>query len=382
MMMNDDDGVVFDKSSQSPVRVQSESRVSSLKSESSQSSLKSFASIKTPLAGPGRRALAGLWGSAPMMPEMAAIEFVYGDMWHHYYDHVGIPTDDVYARVLSYNYSGQKFNHKSGKAEPFLNRGMDAFRLSDDDPLIVGHASAFPHGGFVVVEKSSSAEEKKRITRKKNLFIIAPYVHNNDTGLCSADHFSFMLNTGKKGLQFHYTKYFPLFEDSPNIGRVTHIHNHLPDCFEIVGRNQMRSSIVGKIVSNPELNRYTDVIQDMLTRQINYPNETRDMKGGVFNKKKKKTRKSNKRLDSLETFDVFTILPIHKIVVIGVRKTSDMFDVTIVVYDRLRHSPTHMFFAFLIEMKEDDMRDDERVELEIARFLHGKTRQYFEDPKI
>ena len=169
------------------------------------------------------------------MTNSTIAEFNYSQMWRHYFDRVGKPSDDVFVRTLTMNYKAEKYNQKTGKTEYFLNRGMDAYVLDDSDPLICAHKeTVFKNGGFVVVEKIYEKQDRERIMKKKNLYIVAPQLHKS--GLCSADHFSFMLNKGcgSRHLHLHYTKYFPMFDDDSNFGGVRHSPNHLPVEFSIL----------------------------------------------------------------------------------------------------------------------------------------------------
>ena len=135
------------------------------------------------------------------------INFEYNEMWHHYVDNVGEPTDDIYVKVYNANYVDNK-----NKCVPFLNHGMDAFKIKDSDPLL-SHG-LFQHGTFVVANKKAN--------RCKNLFIVMPKKQDD---LFVADHFTFFLNKGvskENTLQLHWTLYYPVFG---NIGGATiHIY--------------------------------------------------------------------------------------------------------------------------------------------------------------
>ena len=318
-------------------------------------------------------------------------QFEYMDMWKHYVDKVGTPTDDIFVRVLTRNHQAKKLD-KDGKVRAFLNRSMDAFVLDKNDPMILKYPSLFEFGAFVMADKrdrQDDANEREKSVRKKNLFIVTPRKHADD--FFSADHFSFMLNKGQeKSLHFHETKYYPNIHDEiGNVGRVAHLLNHLPKSFEFVERNKIRwinndgLQKEGPFV-NRELTSMQDPLYDMFTRHL-YSRDSRNhdyQKISTIGGGKKPRYLKKITLMSLEISDMFRTLPIDKVIVIGIKKSSmtlivSKFDVTIVFVDRLYNNPSHMMYAFVVTMSENDMRDDETLEMEITRCMQGKSHYDF-----
>lgn len=137
---------------------------------------------------------------------------------------------------------------------------------------------------------------------------------------------------------------------------------------EIFANGPLEAAALVDMLAMP-VDRMEDVARDSIT-----------IVGGGGEKKSKQSKASNrgKELVSLDIADVFSVLPIHRIIVFGIRRGStEMFDVTIMVYDRLNHAPTHMHYAYAIRMTHERLLDDDSVDFEIAKLLQGKCRDDF-----
>lgn len=297
-------------------------------------------------------------------------QFEYNKMWHHYVQNVGLPTEDIYVKVYNANYVAMKYD-KSEKCIPFLHFGMDAWKLQDSDPLL--KHDLFKYGAFVVADKKAS--------RRKNLFIVGPAKHYD---FFVADHFTFFLNHGVNPLHFHWTTYLP-FLGTPigKNGRSAHALNHMPDSFSLP--NNARDFVNNNShLLTDQLSVYAMPIYDLLSRNFKFPNETRKsyQDQELINGGGKKQRQT-KRFVGSNFSKMFQTLPIHRILVFGLKRpnTHNLFDITVYIQDRLHHAPRSTFICFVITLTREEMYDDNRLQIEIAKKLHGKTRLDFMDLK-
>ena len=301
-------------------------------------------------------------------------------MWKHYVERVGEPTEDIFVRIYSADYVTMKYD-KQKELKPFMHVGMDAWRLPDQDVMIEKH-KLFEYGVFVVADKVHDAIDRGKAVRKKNLFIVTPAKHN---AFFVANHFSFLINKGSSmPLHFHRTSYVPY--DGHLTGRqgaTVHMLNHLPETFVLpsTATEFQRSDMLVE-----GLKGFATPIYDILTRAWRFPNEVRSLTLTKHNPQTGGSRRRHRqqRLTNLGFDYMFRILPIHKILVFGIKRrieNIELFDVTVIVRDRLHHAPNHSDFAFVLEMTGADMHDDERLELEIARCMHNKSWDDFVDIK-
>ena len=335
------------------------------------------------------------------------LHFEYGDMWRHYKDRVGCPTNDVYASTLTPDFRAMKYD-KENRATHFLHRNMDAFRVDSEDELVRRHPF-FRLGAFVIVEKQSSsdAKDRERVERKKNLFLVGP-THHAEMNLVTADHITFVVNRGaKKQLQFHKTMYVPnpsrSHQVDPDsvagaIGRAYRIDNHLTKSFDLVPSNtdpQKWDILVypasasdppkrEPLISAPDLNdrSHARMFHDVLTRHIRFPDEERSSSSPSVDgggRRRNTTRRQKKHRDRAFTgFDLSTMfrtLPIEKVVIIAMASDDIFFDVTVFFFDRLRNKVDNsvMEYAFAFKMKESDLRDVETLEIRVASLVHNMT---------
>jgi hypothetical protein len=263
---------------------------------------------------------------------------------------------------------------------------MTVWKIDPSDDLVKKHSTLFGSGAFVVADREPSSPcGREKINRKKNLFIVAPKYHP-DHDVLSADHFSFLVNKvdPKASLHFHRTTYVPGPDTlDGRTGRVYRVKNHLPEKFAFVGQNKIRvdgDSRDHDFLKNGQLDRVMPAVRDMFTRHIRNPAERRvectsSTGGGRWRRRKSRRNKFN----SINLTDAFRTLPIRRILVVGVRARPDDardFDVLVVFADRLNQEATKkasMEFAFVLKMSGDDLADDERLEMEIAACVRGKT---------
>ena len=324
--------------------------------------------------------------------------FLYSNMWHHYIENVGEPTDDVVVQILKTDYVAMKYeSNKSGNSKPFKHINMNVWKTTDD--YFVQHP--FFEKGCFIAERSTE-KSRDAVMRKKNLFLVGPKEHrfqeSNKTRpdfvetktmtdakiVVSADHLSFVINKGdvnKTPLHFHATFYIPnVTGASEREGFAVHQKGFMETAFELPDKEDFRP--------NGKWNQtMSDTIYDILVRHMCFPAEhrrgpdndgTTTSGGGGRSKKKKIKKKMMKMLDVIDAKEMFRRLPIDTVRIIGVRRL-DKYDVTITFRDRLHHKGGHTDHAFVVEMTQIELTDDEYVESVVAGCMIGKSRYDFED---
>ena len=310
-------------------------------------------------------------------------DFVYRDMWLHYRNNVGNPTDDVYVKVLTPDFKtikAIKYNSATSDNKCFFNKGMTAWKIDSSDEMVIKHPMLFGNGAFVVAD-SLKDDNWEKINRKKNLFIVAPKMYV-DQNLLAADHFSFLVNKidPKMSLHFHRTSYIPGPDTNDGrTGRVYRVKNHLPEHFSFIGHNKIKAGDnYMEFLRNGELDRVLPAVYDIFTRHLNrveerLPIKSDDLKGGGTKQQNKKLKKRTKKFNNIDVTDMFMRLPIGHVLVIGVKTTDSSYDVSVVFNDQLNHDKNRMDFAYVLKMTNDEMMDDEFLEMKIAQCMIGKS---------
>ena len=270
------------------------------------------------------------------------MEFRYSHMYK-FYRNFGDQTDDAFSHM----YEAVKYKATAdtqGPSSPFIARSMQVRRVPTRDKL------DSPTGTFLV----SRAEDNDAC---KRLFVVQPRVYE-EHGILTADHFSFQFNKGASEdskLQLHSTQYVPSAY-VPTTGYKVHAENFVPACFVMPADVD---SFKDDYMRNDVFKARGDFLHSLMTRPMTEPRIVPFTVGGSGGRR-------TRRVTTFE--DMWTVLPIKRILVIGVRN-GDGFDVTVFVYPTLRPAESHSML-----LRSDVERD---FRADIARHYRTYTWEDF-----
>jgi hypothetical protein len=256
---------------------------------------------------------------------------------------------------------------RSGDVVPFLHCGMVARKLSTDDPIVATRPQKYGYGAYIVTNRA----ERDKNARVKNLFIVDVAAKHVEDGLIfTADHFSFMIKhsdkSGKK-LHLHRTEYVPISKER---GRILRSHNHLPLTFELPTSAETFKH--GPLV-RADFKPWASWLYDVITahRIANMS----DQSGGS-------KRRRAARVRRVQTFeDIWWNLPIESILVFAVPTPQHPHhhDVTIIVKDRLRKSPSATWPSFHARVAASEASTDVGIRNIVARAMRDVVWEDFEE---
>lgn len=313
---------------------------------------------------------------------MASIDFDYATMWKHYRDRVGYPTPEVVVKIYSADYVTMK-RDANGSLTPFLTRNMSARRMDNNDPITTRHSTIFRHGGYVVFETDGHTAKARR---KKLLFIVTPVAHHSHThgsSYYTADHLSFVVNEDappSRRLQMHQTSYL---EPGPHVdqdaqGFTARFHNPLPLTFVL--------SQESPPITHPNLRPMSLAIYDILGRP--WTADSRNDKvvvpmasgGGRKQRQQRQRKQRQNNRGPITTFaDAWRSLPLHRMTIFALPRSTDMLDVTVFVEDRLHHVQSYAPIAFHFTVTAFDV-EHKIQDFITERMAHMQWDDFEEEP--
>ena len=344
---------------------------------------------------------------------MSTVEFSYNHFWNSFRtnQHGILLADDraIIVRVFDADYKAMK--RSRGTAIPFVTRNMSAFKVTNPNMLCpLGSTTVYPlyeHGMYAVMERvalqrTHGAQDTQdpelwmrtydRAVRRKALFIVFPTLHptgmpGGSGPLLAGDHFSFCIDNGggrhehHTPLHFHMTKYSPF-----GLGQGDSLRrdNYLPANFEIPSDiNAFKS-----IIRDPDL-RSDDFLRPLHSlfrapfNQISTTeNATTALEGGGRRSGRcRATHHTRQRGQNERSFnDLWYELPLHRIIVIGMRRNSGM-DFTVFLKDRLVHPPFTMTRACVFRIEDPGPVSHEVIELRVAQAMDDLRWESFVEPE-
>ncbi len=309
------------------------------------------------------------------------IMFHYTTFWREF-RRLGTPAPDVECHEYIPDYHAIKYHSKNGTKQKFKHQGMQARRLTADDPLVVSQPTKYQHGAFVVFARTEAPEEEERAKRGKNLYIVDLARHtvlDEGTGktrtFYTADHFSLLADqhdASETKLHLHRTKYTP---QTFSRGIVNRIAGHLPLEFPLANHEDLRKRLGMLTLQSPW-------VYSILTRvECQYHHNSQIQDGGT----RGRHRRNARRRGRVATFDdIFVKLPVARLSVFAIPRpgSSSQYDVTVFVRRRAPHmSRGQNDLCFSFEVSSEDVTDELRMRAHIASAFEGVERRDFEAPE-
>jgi hypothetical protein len=310
------------------------------------------------------------------------VNWKYGEMWKWYLEHGGSMADpvcNIIVRAYDADYDVIKFRNQSGRSEPFVTRGFQAYKVRDDDPMVSAHSGEggrVRHGLYFVFER-------------KNLFVVFPRMIRD---VVVADHFSFSRVTGDRESQvhLHLARYSPDY-DLPGQGTVSHLDNYLPTSLDAVPEDL--EGFRDRVVNNQSILLWSSILHGVMLRPFTH----RDVAATAAAGKKKgsgSAQHSRHRraaaaaaAAAAEPFDertpfeqVWFRLPIQRLVIFGIPDGA-MHRFTVCIYDRMSHPHNSGFKGLHFSLPSEAAHDEAQVASAIARGLEHHRWEDFIDPK-
>ena len=165
-------------------------------------------------------------------------------------------------------------------------------------------------------------------------------------------------------------------------GAVARTANYLPTSFDLsllgtVEGFRQSGLLKPEVSGNAPLSK---ALKDILARPWTHPpsnsSPTAAAGGG---------RRRNKKKGAPTSFDeVWLNLPVHKIIVFAIpspspQQDTPVYDITIIVIDRLKHVPATALKGFFLRLPRSVVLDEAAFETEIAKCFRGMEWGDFED---
>ena len=324
-------------------------------------------------------------------------------MWRWYLEHGGSiadPVCNIIVRAYDADYEVIKYRKapkgQKGRSEPFVNRGFQAHKVRDDDPMVSAHSGEgglVRHGLYFVFEAASvSYAATERARRKKNLFVVFPRLIRD---VVVADHFSFCVDAGDRvsPVHLHLTRYSPDY-DLPGQGTVSHLDNYLPTSLDAVPEDL--DGFRDRVVNNSSILLWSSILHGVMLRPFT---QHRDVAataaaGGAGGKKKgsgSAQRRRRRRAAAAAAADPFKDertpfeqawfrLPIRRLVIFGIPDGA-MHRFTVCIYDRMSHPLNGGFKGLHFSLPSEAAHDEAQVASAIAQGLEHHRWKDFIDPK-
>jgi hypothetical protein len=316
-----------------------------------------------------------------MSPPEQVIKFDY-NTFYQFYKNIGIPVEDVHFR----EYTGKKYESKDKdkNKEKFLRefkmRNVQIYRIPDSDYIVQSNSEHFEYGAFISAPLDS---------KKKMLYIVNPVLKAHKFGaepflLCN--HLSFILErTDKKQtpLHFHQTVYLPT---SLTTGKTTHHNNYLPSTFSY------STSTFANLITHDDLQQIVGTLYNIFTYPWRGIISSQGLHGagtGTARSKPPKRRVQVREAQpvipahSKRFLKLWEKLPLKRIVVMAIPSPQhpELMDVTVVLYDRLRHKPDTLRPAIHLQVPKQTVENHRSLEVQIAEKMKHFTYDGFRDPE-